>query len=434
MNILLIGLSHKTAPVEVRERLSLTENRLGEALFRLKSHPGIEEGLILSTCNRVEVCAVVSDTAKGLERVKEFLLSCNPAVPSEQITPSLYIYSGEEAIRHIFRVASSLDSMVVGEPQILGQLKDAFDRAMERKSTGIVLNKVFKKAISVAKRVRTETRIAENAVSISFAAVELAKKIFGALQDKLILLIGAGEMAELAARHFIGNGVKTVVIANRSHDRAVELAKELGGVPIPLEEFHRQMIEADIVLCSAGAPHYLIGPEEMSRVIQARRNRPIFLIDISVPRNIDPAVNEIDNVFLYDIDDLQLAVETNIRSREQEALKAEEIVSQEIQTVSRWLKSLDVVPTIVALREKAEQIRKEETERAASRWQGLTPEEKEALEALTASIVNKLLHAPQVVLREEVNSSNGGMYLEAIRRLFNLDGDLTRCRKRDPSS
>ncbi|HET6369906.1 MAG TPA: glutamyl-tRNA reductase, partial [Nitrospiria bacterium] len=359
-------------------------------------------------------------------------VSCNPQIAPEHLAPFLYMYSGEEAIRHIFRVASSLDSMVVGEPQILGQLKDAFDDAMLHKTTGVVLNKVFKKAISVAKRVRTETRIAENAVSISFAAVELAKKIFGQLQNKAVLLIGAGDMAELAARHFIGSGVRTVVIANRSHDRAVELAKELGGVPIPLEEFRREMVETDIVLCSAGAPHYLIGPEEVSQVIQARKNRPIFLIDISVPRNIDPVVNQIDNVFLYDIDDLQLSVETNIRTREQEALKAEEIISQEIEIVNRWLKSLEVVPTIVALREKAEEIRKGEMEKVLSKWETLTDEQKGALEALTGSIINKLLHAPLVVLKQEADSSEGGMYLEAIRRLFNLDGDLKRCRRSEP--
>jgi glutamyl-tRNA reductase len=429
MNILLVGLSHKTAPVEIRECFALADSRLGEALFRLKCCPGVKEGLILSTCNRVEVCAVVSDTTQGLQVVRDFLASCNLQVLPEQLAPFLYMYSGEEAIRHIFRVASSLDSMVVGEPQILGQLKDAFDDAMLHKTTGVVLNKVFKKAISVAKRIRTETRVAENAVSISFAAVELAKKIFGQLQNKAVLLIGAGDMAELAARHFIGSGVRTVVIANRSHDRAVELAKELGGVPIPLEEFRREMVDTDIVLCSAGAPHFLIGPEEVLHVIQARKNRPIFLIDISVPRNIDPAVNQIDNVFLYDIDDLQLSVETNIRTREQEALKAEEIITQEIKTVNQWLKSLEVVPTIVALREKAEGIRKGEMGKLLSRREPLTAEQREVVEALTCSIINKLLHAPSVVLKQEADSSEGSMYLEAIRRLFNLDGDLNRCRR-----
>ena len=428
MNILLVGVSHKTAPVDVRECFAFAEHRLGEALFRLKKCPGVTEGLILSTCNRVEVCAVVSDTTEGFETVKEFFLSWNTRLPAEQIVSSVYMYSGAEAVRHLFRVASSLDSMVVVEPQILGQLKDAFDGAMLHKSSGIILNKVFKKAISVAKRIRTETKIAENAVSISFAAVELAKKIFGNLRNKAVLLVGAGEMAELAARHFISSGVQTIVIANRSHERALELAKALGGIPISLEEFHRQMVDADIVLCSAGAPHYLIGPQEMSEVIQARKNRPIFLIDISVPRNIDPAVNKLDNVFLYDIDDLQLAVESNLRAREQEALKGEEIISQELETITRWLKSLDVVPTIVALRERAEEIRRGEIERTVSKWENLTPQERESLEALTGSIINKLLHSPLVVLKEEAHSSNGNLYIEAARRLFNLDGESTRCR------
>lgn len=431
MYILLVGMSHKTAPVEIRERFVLGDHRMKEALSQLRGYPGVNEALILFTCNRVEVCAVVSDTNVGVYELQDFLFSCNPQVSSKELAPYLYIYSGEEAIRHIFRVASSLDSMVVGEPQILGQIKDAFHDALTQKTTGVVLNKVFKKAISVAKRIRTETQIAQNAVSISFAAVELAKKIFGRLEKKAVLLIGAGEMAELAARHFIASGVHTLVIANRSHDRAVELAKELGGTPIPLEDFHKEMVGTDIVLCSAGAPHYLIHQEEVSRVIQARKNRPIFLIDISVPRNIDPTVNEIDNVFLYDIDDLQEAIKANRQTREREALKADEIITQEIQTINRWLKSLDVVPTIVALREKAEEIRRIEMEKVLSKLESLTPQEKNMVESLTFSIINKLLHSPLTVLKQEAHSSESTLYIETARRLFALDEDLNGSRKMD---
>jgi len=427
MNILLVGVSHKTAPVEIRERFALGDAHLGEALFRLKSAPAVSEVLILSTCNRVEVCGVVSDTTQGFKSLKDFFLSSNREFSAQRLSPFLYHHVGAEALRHIFRVASSLDSMVVGEPQILGQLKDAFDYAILHKTTGIILNKVFKKAISVAKRIRTETKIAENAVSISFAAVELAKKIFGRLQHKGVLLVGAGEMAELASRHFISAGVQTIVVANRNYERAEELAKTLGGVPIRLEEFHKEMVKTDIVLCSAGAPHYLIGLEEMAEVIQARKNRPIFLIDISVPRNIDPAVNKLDNVFLYDIDDLQLAVESNLRARQQEALKGEEIISREVETINRWFKSLDVVPTIVALRARAEEIRKGEVDRIAGKWETLTSQERENLEALTGSIINKLLHSPLIVLKQEAHSSNGNLYAEAARKLFNLDGDIGAC-------
>ncbi len=421
MNIIIVGLNHRTAPVEIRERFSIDEKQIGEALYQLKSNPAIEEGLILSTCNRVEVCAVVKETDRGIEAVKNFLIQYRPGIPAESLTACLYMYSAGDCLRHLFRVASSLDSMIIGEPQILGQIKEAFDHAILHKTTGVILNKVFKKAISVAKRVRTETKIAERAVSISFAAVELAKKIFGKLDQKSVLLIGAGEMAELAARHFAGNGVQSISVANRSHERALELAKEFNGVPVKFEDFVVEMAESDIVLCSTGAPHYVIGPEEVSKVIAIRQNRPIFFIDISVPRNIDPQINKLDNVFLYDIDDLQLSVETNIRTREKEALKAEEIITEEIERFTRWFKSLDAIPMIVALKDRAEQIRQTELGRISGKLGTLTPAQQEALEGLTAAIVNKLLHSPLTVLKEELHSTNGNMILEAARKLFNLE-------------
>ncbi|HLG21535.1 MAG TPA: glutamyl-tRNA reductase [Candidatus Manganitrophaceae bacterium] len=430
MNIITVGLNHRTAAIEIRERLSISEAQIGEALYRLKSDPLIEEGLILSTCNRVEVFAVVKETRGGLEAAKNFLLRYRPDLPEESITPCLYMYSAGESLRHLFRVASGLDSMIIGEPQILGQIKDAFDQAITHKTTGVILNKVFKKAISVAKRVRTETKISESAVSISFAAVELAKKIFGKLDQKSVLLIGAGEMAELAARHFVSNGVSSISIANRSYERALELAKEFKGVPIPFEEFIVEMAQSDIVLCSTGAPNYLIGPEEVSKVIAIRRNRPIFLIDISVPRNIDPQINKLDNVFLYDIDDLQLSVETNIRTREKEALKAEEIILEEIQRFSLWFKSLDAVPMIIALKDRAEEIRRSELEKVLGKLGALTPAQRGALEGLTASIVNKLLHSPLTVLKEEAQSTNGNMILEAAQKLFQLEELLVKLEKK----
>lgn len=430
MNIIVVGLNHKTAPIEIRERFSISEKQIGEALYRLKSNPIIEEGLILSTCNRVEVCAVVKkDTQEGVEAVQNFLVQYRPDLSPEALTPCLYTYTAGDCLRHLFRVASSLDSMIIGEPQILGQIKDAFDQAILHKTTGVILNKVFKKAISVAKRVRTETKIAESAVSISFAAVELAKKIFGKLDKKSALLIGAGEMAELAARHFVGNGVTSISIANRSYERALELAKEFNGIPVKFEDFIVEMAKSDIVLCSAGAPHYLIGPDEVSKVIAIRQNRPIFFIDISVPRNIDPQINKLDNVFLYDIDDLQLSVDTNIRLREKEALKAEEIIAEEIERFSQWFKSLDAVPMIVALRDRAEEIRQSELEKTLGRLGALSPAQRELLEALTASIVNKLLHSPLTVLKQELHSTNGNMILEAARKLFDLEEALSNLNK-----
>ncbi len=411
MNIIVAGLNHRTAPVAVREQFALSEEKIGEVLAQLKQNPLIQEALILSTCNRVEIYAVATHTEEGCDALKDFFLGQSA---------TLYIYSARDCLRHLFRVSSSLDSMMIGEPQILGQLKDAFDLAMSHKSTGVLLNKVLKKAISVAKRVRTETKIAENAVSISYAAVELAKKIFGKLHQKSVMLVGAGEMAELAARHFISNGVKTIFIANRSYERALELAVEYNGIPVRFEDFVVEMAQSDIVLCSTGAPHYLITPQDVSKVVSARQNRPIFFIDISVPRNIDPAINQLDNVFLYDIDDLKLSVETNLRAREAEALKAEAIITEEVEQITRWFKSLDAIPMIVALKEKAEEIRISEMKRTLDKLGTLTPLQSEAIEGLTLSIVNKLLHGPLTALKEETNGNNGNALLEATQKLFLL--------------
>lgn len=426
MNIIIVGLNHRTASVDIRERLAISEDGMGDALFRLTEDPTIEEGLILSTCNRVEVFAVVKDTHRGFEVIKKFFAASDAGLTLESITPSLYVYSSSKAIEHLFRVASSLDSMIVGEPQILGQLKDAFDHAMLHKTTGLILNKAFKKAISVAKRVRTHTNIGESAVSVSFAAVELAKKIFGKLTGKSVMLLGAGEMAELAARHFVGNGIESISIANRSYSRAVKLALAFKGAPIKFEDFEAELVKSDIVLCSTGASHYLITRDIVEKVIALRKNRPIFLIDISVPRNIDPEINDLDNVFLYDIDDLQHSVQTNMASRKKEALKAEEIIAEEIESFARWFKSLDAVPMIVALKDRAEAIRRSEIEKMQNKLGDLTATQREALEGLTTSIVKKLLHQPLTALKKEVHSRNGNMILETTRKLFDLDEILSR--------
>lgn len=420
MNIILAGINHRTAPVEIREQFALSEEKIGEAITALKKNPLFQEALILSTCNRVELYAVVGSTEEGCDALKNFFITLSH-LPQDAVASALYIYTAKNCLKHLFRVSSSLDSMIIGEPQILGQLKDAFDLAMLHKSTGVILNKVFKKAISVAKRVRTETKIAENAVSISFAAVELAKKIFGKLDQKSVMLVGAGEMATLSARHFISNGVRSIFIANRSYERTLELASEYNGIPVRFEDFVVEMAQSDIVLCSTGAPHYLIGPADVSKVIAARQNRPIFFIDISVPRNIDPTINKIDNVFLYDIDDLKLSVEANLRSREAEALKAEEIITEEVEHITRWFKSLDAVPMIVALKEMAEEIRVREMQRTLDRLGTLTPEQREAISGLTLSIVSKLLHRPLTILKEETRGNNGNALLEATQKLFLLE-------------
>ena len=304
MKIIVVGLNHKTAPVDVREKLAFTGPKLEEGLLKIRKLPGIDEVVVLSTCNRVELYADVRDVGKSFETIRTFLSEFH-GIDEAALQTSLYLHNGSDAVRHIFRVASSLDSMVVGEPQILGQLKDAFDSALQRKTTGILLNRLMKKAISVAKRVRTETKIAENAVSISFAAVELARKIFTDLPEKSFMLLGAGEMAELAARHIVNCGVKDVAVVNRTYDRGCELATEFNGRAVKFEDFLNELVHTDILICSTGAPTYVLHKEEMQRVMKERRQRSVFIIDISVPRNIDPAINNLDNVYLYDVDDLQ---------------------------------------------------------------------------------------------------------------------------------
>ena len=347
MNLIIVGLSHKTAPVEIREKLSFPSQTIGEPLNRLCTSYGINEGVIISTCNRVEIFAVTQDIEKGLWQVKRFMSDYHN-IPMEGLDEHLYTYTSEDAARHIFRVASGLDSMVLGEPQIFGQVKDAYGYALQHRTAGVIINKLFHKAFSVAKRIRTETKIGSSAVSISYAAVELAKKIFGTLEGKSVMLIGAGEMAELAAKHLLSNGVQEIIVANRTYERAIEMAKGFNGTPIMFREFPHYLKRVDIVIASTAAPKYIIRPEQIDEVIKERKNRSMFFIDISVPRNVDPLINNIDNIYLYNVDDLQGVVEANMKERAKEAKAAEVIIDEEIENFYKWVKSLDVVPTIVA--------------------------------------------------------------------------------------
>lgn len=419
MNIIVVGLSHHTAPVELREKLAFDVNRIEEPLRELVSLPAIAEGIIVSTCNRVEVYAVTRDIAAGIAQVKRFLAEFH-VLPFDVVEPHLYGYHGEQAIRHVFRVTSSLDSMVVGEPQILGQIKAAYGYAAEYKASGLVLNRFLHKAFSVAKRIRTETRIASSAVSISFAAVELAKKIFGDFSDKAVLLVGAGEMGELAAKHFVSAGVRDVLVANRTLERGERLAEEFGGRAIRFDDLIDHLHKADIVLSSTGASHYIIGPKEVAEVLRRRKLRPMFFIDIAVPRDIDPEVNELENIYLYNTDDLQGVVESNLEHRRCEAQKAEEIVDGEIGQFADWLGSLEVVPTIVALRDRFDEVRRAELAKTMAGWKGLAPEEQRRLESLTTAIINKLLHVPINVLKMPGQGNRTDLYLDALRSLFNL--------------
>ncbi|NGZ59590.1 MAG: glutamyl-tRNA reductase, partial [Nitrospira sp. LK265] len=377
--------------------------------------------ILLSTCNRVEVYSVVEDVEAGYGRSQEFLADTHLSLSSEQLTPHLYWHTGDRAIGHLFRVAASLDSMIIGESQILGQLKDAFEVALAYKTTGVIMNKVVKKAISVAKRVRTETKISEMAVSVSYAAVELAKKIFSNLHEKTVLLVGAGEMAKLAAKHLIAQGVGHVRITTRTPQHAVDLAAKFGGTAVPFDQFKDDMGSADIVLVSTGAAHYLVGAEDVHRAVEERMNRPMFLIDISVPRNIDPAVRHVDNAFLFDIDDLKHRVEQNRAERVQESEKAERMVLEEVTTTLDWMKSLEVTPTIVALRNRVDEMKQAEVDKVLARLPHLSSQDRELVEGLASSIVNKLIHRTMVTLKAEVNSTSGPAFVEAARRFFSLD-------------
>jgi glutamyl-tRNA reductase len=423
VNIIVVGLNHRTAPVAVRERFALPESEWPRALDRLRSYHGVAEGLVLSTCNRVEVCAAVRDTQEGFEGATRFFTAYQ-GDSRESPIPHLYYYASDDAIRHVFRVAASLDSMVLGEPQILGQVKDAFDAALAHQATGVVLNKLFKKAISVAKRVRTETHVAESAVSVSSAAVELAGKIFRRLEHTRVVVMGSGEMAELAAKSLVSHGAERIAIAARNQVRVDALAREYAAQAVARDAFLDELVHADIVICSTGANHYLLDAEQMTDVARKRKGRPLFLIDLSVPRNIDPAVNDVEDVFLYNIDDLNSVIDANRREREKEAVKAEAIIDEELNQMTKWVKSLDVTPTIVELRRRVEDLRRAEVERALARHRGGAGSEESlraALDGVTTALVNKLLHTPLVVLKDEATQTQGSVYIDLVRRLFHLD-------------
>jgi len=420
MNIVLIGMNHKTAPLEIRERLPLSSRNNVHPLLEMIKIPQIKEAFYLSTCNRVEALASAVDAKAVVERLKEFIFP-HGDLTSEEMARCLYVYFDHEAVRHLFRVASSIDSLVMGEPQILGQVKEAYRQAAELRTTGVILNRVVHHAFRVAKRVRTETEIAGNAVSVSFAAVELAKKIFGALKGKTVLLIGAGEMSELAARHLIKYGVDRILIANRTYTRALEMARDFHAGVIEFDRLGEGLRDADIVISSTGAPGYVINAEMVAAALHRRKSRLLFLIDIAVPRDIDPAAGNIDNVYLYNIDNLQEIVDENLNNRRREAEKAEAIIEEEALKYREWFGTLKVVPTIVSLREKVEGIITGELGRSLSWMRNLSPEQRKNVEILASSILNKVLHDPIAALKEE--SQNGGAlpYIAALRRLFRLD-------------
>jgi glutamyl-tRNA reductase len=419
MNLTLLGVNHRTAPVEVRERMHIPESRLAQAVSDLIHREGIREGLILSTCNRVEVMTSAEDRVDAEPIIQQFLAEHHrfELGPYQRF---FYRYQQQEVVRHLFRVASSLDSMILGEPQILGQLKRAYALAHEAGGLNGSLKDIVSQALAVGRRVRRETALGSAAVSVSYAAVELAKRIFGSLEGRTIFVIGAGKMSELAAKHLLRSGASAIYVTNRTYERAVQLAEAFHGTAIVFEQLFEHLPKADIVISSTGAAGYVVNKEHVARILSARRNRPVFFVDIAVPRDIDPLVNELDNAFVYDIDDLGQVVEANKKQREREAVWAEEIVQEEVQKTMRRLASRDLVPTIVALEDRLNAIREGEVERYNTRLGNLTPEQRQAVDALTRGIMNKILHGPITELKNGAGQPEQAALVRLVRKIFGL--------------
>jgi glutamyl-tRNA reductase len=425
MPLFATGLSHRTAPVEVREQLAVDEDKLREILRDIHATGIVGEAVIVSTCNRVEVYGVAE--VPGEARTVAVRRLCQfRGVESARVEPYLYTHLDGDAVRHVFRVAASLDSMVVGEPQILGQVKDAFALAQTCETVGPVLHPLFAQAFAVAKRVRNETEIGRYAVSVSFAAVELAKKIFDGLAGRAVLLVGAGEMGELAARHLVEQGAFPIYVVNRTWSRAQELARSLSGTALPFADLETALAAVDIVITSTGAPEPLIGREMIARLMPGRRGRPLFFIDIAVPRDVEPAVGGLDDVYCYDIDDLKQVVEANLRERAREAGRAEALVEREVAKFLARLGDLEVVPTIVSLRARLDTIRSIEVRKTLARLPAASPETREAIEALSTAIVNKILHAPINKLRESSRAGRARSLMALVHELFGLGGGTSR--------
>jgi len=417
-DITLIGINHKTAAVELRESLAFTAEETTHALKFLTNSEDIREAMIFSTCNRMEILFIPA-RENGTQSMISFL-SEYKNIPATRFQDALYIYRGSDAIKHLFRVASSLDSMILGEPQILGQVKSAYRATIATRSSGVIINRLMHKAFSIAKKVRRETGIGDNAVSISYAAIELANKIFSDLSERSIMLLGAGEMAELAVEHLISHGVRKIVVANRTFENAVVLAEKYNGKAVKFEEREEQLQDVDIIVSSTGATEYVLTASSVKRKMALRKNRPLFFIDIAVPRDIDPGINKIDNAYLYDIDDLQNIVDDNMDERKKEAIKGERLVEEAVIKFQRWLASLEVVPTIVAIREKIEKITESETEKTLNSLH-LGEEEQEAIKRMAKAITSKIMHDPIRFLKNTGNHRDDAFYLNAAREIFNIN-------------
>jgi glutamyl-tRNA reductase len=419
-NIILIGLNHKTAPVNIRECLAFSQEETCDALNSLRTITAVEEAMLFSTCNRVELLITAREHLSAIDEAKKFLARFKQ-LPLDAFESSLYQHQGEAAVRHVFRVAASLDSMVLGEPQILGQIKAAYRTATEQKTSGVILNRLLHKTFFVAKRIRSETGIGDRAVSISYAAIELGRKIFGDLQGKQVLLIGAGEMAELAVEHLIRHRSGQIYVANRTFERGMELASAYNGTAIRFEEIPDYVKQVDIIISSTGAKGYILQRPQIKAVMRGRRNRPIFFIDIAVPRDIDPAINTINNVYVYDIDDLKDVVDDNIEDRSREALKADRIIDEAVINFCRWYQGLGVVPTIKALRHKVQGIGQEELRKTLQQMSHLSIQDQQAIQRMTEVVINKVLHEPTRYLKSNGCQKDRSASLDIARKLFGLD-------------
>lgn len=428
MYILVVGLNHRSAPVEIRETVAFGGRSLNEALHFLKSKPNVEGCVILSTCNRTEIYAAVTDLEIGLANTFEtFAESCGQ--PLSEINHYLYSHVLSDAIRHLFRVAAGLDSMVLGETEILGQVKEAYQAACDNNTTNNVMNSLFQQAITVGKRVRTETKIDQKPLSVSYTAVELIKQSIG-LQGRSAIVYGAGKMAELTIKYFSEAEIAPLYIVNRSYDKAIQLAERYGGRAIPISQFFNALKEVDIVVSCTSAPHYLINPAEVLEIMAFRRGKKLIMVDIAVPRDINPEVGSIAGIELFDIDDLQQVVDQNLAERKKLAAVAENIISQELQDFLKWLSSLFVIPTIVALKEKANQIKNAELSRALNRLGPINDREKKVLNSMANSIINQLLHDPIINLKEYASTHQGHLYAEVLQNLFNLEIEGQKPRKK----
>jgi len=420
MRICHVGLNHKTAPVELRERLAVPEHDIAGILQSLIAHPAIREAALLSTCNRVEVTAVTHNPDAAIAAIHEWFAE-KSSIEMERVCEHLYSHTTDDAIQHLFSVASGLDSLVLGEPQILGQVKTSYEHALSAETAGHVLHRLYQSTFAAAKRARSETAIGKQAVNISSCAVELAKHIFGDLSGKTVMLIGAGEMAELAARHLRGNGCKDILVANRTLERAQNLAKEFEGHALTLDQLDSYLDAADIVLSSTGANTFVLLPDAVTRAMKKRRGAPMFLVDIAVPRDIDPRIGDLNDVYLYDIDDLQQVVQGNREQREQEAEKARAILRQEAQQFINWLKSLESVPLIRGIQQQMELMREEELSKANRYLKDFDAAQMEAVERFSRALMKRFMHPSLQTLKSLPDDIEGDLLMGAARRLFGLD-------------